>query len=132
VIRRAEPDGLNYIFNGMGEEYFERGLAMLRRGGLFVHYGGPQSFSRFLLLIAKLILYNLLPNGKKIEGYGTHRLGTDLFKEDWTALFKLLEAEQISPIVVKTFPLLEAVKAYEMLESGTVAGNLVLLAPELL
>lgn len=132
VIRQAEPDGLNYVFNGMGEEYSERGLAVLRRGGLFVHYGGPQSFARFLLLIAKLLLYNLLPNGKKIEGYGTHRLGTDLFKEDWTALFKLLEDGQIHPIVVKTFPLLEAVRAYEMLESGTVAGNLVLLAPEML
>jgi NADPH:quinone reductase-like Zn-dependent oxidoreductase len=132
VIRQAEPDGLDYVFNGMGEEYFERSLAVLRRGGLLVHYGGPQSFSRFLLLIAKLILYNLLPNGKKIEGYGTHRLGTDLFKEDWTKLFKLLEDGQINPIVVKTFPLLEAVRAYEMLESGKVTGNLVLLAPEML
>lgn len=132
VIRRAEPDGLNYVFNGMGEEQFERGLSVLGRGGLFVHYGGPQSFPRFLLLIAKLIFYNLLPNGKKIAGYGTHRLDTDLFKEDWTRLFKLLEDGQIYPVVAKTIPLLEAVKAYEMLESGVVAGNLVLLAPELL
>ena len=132
VIRRAEPDGLNDVFNGMGEEYFERGLSVLQRGGLFVHYGGPQSFSRFLLLIAKLILYNLLPNGKKIEGYGTHRLGTDLFKEDWAKLFDLLETGQIEPVVAKTFPLLDAPKAYELLESGAVAGNLVLLAPELL
>ncbi len=132
VIRRAEPDGLNDVFNGMGEEYFERGLSVLQHGGLFVHYGGPQSFSRFLLLVAKLILYNLLPNGKKIEGYGTHRLGTDLFKEDWAKLFDLLEIGQIEPVVAKTFPLLEAPKAYELLESGAVAGNLVLLAPELL
>lgn len=132
IIQQAEPDGLNYVFNGMGEEYSERGLAVLQRGGMFVHYGGPQSFSRFLLLIAKLILYNLLPNGKKFGGYGTHRLGTALFKEDWMKLFKLLEDGQIKPVVVKTFPLLEAPKAYELLESGAVTGNLVLLAPELL
>ncbi len=132
VLQQAEPDGIDYVFNGMGEEYFERGLAVLRRGGALVHYGGPQSFSRFLLLVGKLILYNLLPNGKTIKGYGTHRLGTNLFKEDWTELFKLLEEGQIKPIVAQTFPLLQAVAAYKLLESGQVTGNVVLLAPELL
>jgi NADPH:quinone reductase-like Zn-dependent oxidoreductase len=82
-----------------------------------------------LLLVAKHLFYNLLPNGKKIAGYGTHRLGTDLFKEDWTALFELLQAGQIQPIIQKAFPLLEATKAYALLESGAVTGNLVLLAP---
>lgn len=132
VIRQAEPDGLDFVFNGMGEEYFERGLAVLRRGGKLVHYGAPQSFSRFLLLVAKLALHNLLPNGKKIIGYGTHRLGIDFLKEDWATLFTYLEEGKIEPIIVKTFPLLEAPLAYELLESGKVTGNLVLLAPELL
>ena len=131
-IRRAEPNGLDFVFNGMGEEYFERGLSVLRRGGLLVHYGAPQSLARFLLLIAKLLFYNLLPNGRKIEGYGTHRLGVDLFKRDWMALFKLLEGGLIKPVIAARLPLLEARKAYELLESGQVTGNLVLLAPELL
>jgi len=131
-IRRAEPGGLNYVFNGMGEEYFERGLAVLGRGGVLVHYGGPQSFKRFLLLVVKLIGYNLLPNGKQIKGYGTHREDVNLFKDDWTALFKLLEEGQIRPPVAGRLPLLEAPRAYELLQSGKVTGNLVLLAPELL
>lgn len=132
VIHRAEPGGIDYVFNGMGEETFERSLAVLRRGGVLVTYGAPQSFRRFLLLVVKLLFYNLLPNGKKIEGYGTHRLGVDLFKQDWTALFKLLEEGKIKPILEGKFPLLEAVKAYGLLESGQVSGNLVLFAPELL
>jgi NADPH:quinone reductase-like Zn-dependent oxidoreductase len=131
VLRDVEPDGIDYVFNGMGEGYFERGLSVLRRGGVMVHYGAPQSFTHFLLLVAKLLLYNILPNGKTIKGYGTHRLGTDLFKEDWTSLFGLLQEGQIAPIVAKTFPILEAAKAYEMLESGSVAGNLVLVSPGL-
>jgi len=130
VIRQAEPQGIDYVFNGMGEETFERSLAVLRRGGVLVHYGAPQSFAHFLLLVVKLISYDLLPNGKKIEGYGTHRLGVDLFKEDWTALFKLLEEGKIKPILAGKFPLMEAVKAYGLLESGQVSGNVVLLAPE--
>lgn len=132
VIRQAEPGGLDYVFNGMGEETFERSLALLRRGGVLVTYGAPQSLAHFVLLVAKLLLYNLLPNGKSIEGYGTHRLGVDLFKEDWVTLFKLLEEGKIKPILAGKYPLLEAVKAYERLESGQVTGNLVLLVPELL
>jgi NADPH:quinone reductase-like Zn-dependent oxidoreductase len=132
VLRQAEPGGLDFVFNGMDEEYFERGLAVLRRGGVLVHYGAPQSMAHLLLLVAKLIVYNLLPNGKTIKGYGTHRLGVDLFKEDWAKLFDLLKAGQIEPIIVARFPILEARKANELLESGQVSGNVVLLSPELL
>lgn len=132
VVRQAEPEGLDFVFNGMGEEYLARGLAVLRRGGALVHYGGPQSFGRFLLLLAEFILFNLLPNGKAVKGYGTHRGDVGLFKEDWTKLFELLAAGKIRPIIARKFPILEAVQAYELLESGQVTGNLVLLAPELL
>jgi NADPH:quinone reductase-like Zn-dependent oxidoreductase len=132
VIRQAEPEGLNFVFNGMAEEYVEPGLALLRRGGVLVHYGGPQSFSGFLLLIGKLALYTLLPNGKSIKGYGTHRVDVSQRKEDWTQLFKLLEETKIDPIVAETFPILEARAANELLESGQVIGNVVLLAPELM
>ena len=132
VIRDAEPEGLDFVFNGMGEEYFERGLAILKRGGVLVHYGGPQSFSRFLLLVTKFILYNLLPNGKRIKGYGTHRGEIEPFKEDWGELFTLLEEGKIKPVIAEKFPLLEARKANELLESGQVTGNIVLLALELI
>ena len=132
VIRPAEPDGLDFVFNGMGEEYLGRGLAVLRRGGTLVHYGAPQSFSRFLLFLAEFALFNLLPNGKAVKGYGTHRVDIHLLMEDWLVLFKLLEEGQIKPIITKKFPILEAAKANELLESGKVTGNVVLLAPELL
>ena len=132
VLHQLEPEGIDYVFNGMDEEYFKPGLTVLRRGGVLVSYGAPQSFTGFLRFLGMYIFYNLLPNGKSIEGYGTHRLGVDLFKEDWTALFKLVEDTKIKPIIAGKYPLLEAVKAYELLESGQVTGNLVLLAPELL
>jgi len=132
VIRQSEPNGLDFVFNGMGEEYIERGLNVLQRGGAFVHYGGPQSLSRFFLLIAKLIVFYLLPNRKAIKGYGTHRVDSNLLKEDWQELFKLLEEGKIKPIIAKKFPILGAAKANELFESGKVIGNIVLLAPELL
>ena len=93
---------------------------------MLVHYGGPQSFGRFLLLVGKLLLGNLLPNGKKIVGYGTHRLGTDLFKEDWAALFDLLAAGKIKPVIAKTLPFSEVIEANRLLENGRITGNIVL------
>lgn len=132
VIHQAEPDGLDYVFNGMAGEYLTRGLAVLRRGGSLVHYGGPESFSAFLLLMARFIWLNLLPNGKSIKGYGTHRVDQQILAEDWSVLFELLEEGRIRPIIAETFPILEAAKANALLESGQVTGNVVLLAPELL
>jgi NADPH:quinone reductase-like Zn-dependent oxidoreductase len=132
VLREAEPEGIDYVFNGMGEEYFERGLKVLRRGGVIVHYGGPQSFSRFLLLVIKLVLYNLLPNGKKIKGYGTHTGEIAQFEGEWKKLFQLLGENKIRPIIAEKFSILEAKKANELMESGQVVGNIVLLAPKLL
>ena len=52
--------------------------------------------------------------------------------EDRATLFKLLEEGKIKPVIMRTFPILEAAKANELLESGQAAGNIVLLAPELI
>jgi len=97
-----------------------------------VEYSNPSSFSGLLRLLAKVISFNLLPNGKTVKLYGnSSRFNRRPFLEDWAALFKLLEEGKIKPIIQK-FPILEAAKANELLESGQVIGNVVLLAPELL
>jgi NADPH:quinone reductase-like Zn-dependent oxidoreductase len=132
LLHKAEPEGLDFVFNGMGEEYLGRGLSILRRGGTLVHYGAPQGFTNFLAFLVKFIYLNLLPDGKKKLGYGTHTVDIKLLKEDWQKLFKLIEEGKIKPIIAKKFPILEAAKANELLESGQVIGNVVLLAPELL
>jgi NADPH:quinone reductase-like Zn-dependent oxidoreductase len=132
VLRQAEPAGLDYVFNGMGQDYLGRGLAVLRRGGTLVHYGAPQSLADFASFLVRFIALSLWPNGKTLKGYGTHTVDVKLLKEDWLALFKLLAEGQIKPIIAAKFPILEAARADSLLESGAVTGNVVLLAPELL
>jgi NADPH:quinone reductase-like Zn-dependent oxidoreductase len=134
VIRQAEPDGLDAVFDGMGGDYFERGFSVLRRGGTLVGYGNPQGLARMLRLLGQVVLLTLLPNGRSAKYYGTgaSRLNRRPFLEDWAALFTLLEEGKIRPVIMKRFPLLEAAKANALLESGQVIGNIVLLAPELL
>lgn len=134
VIGRAEPEGLTAVFDGMGGDYVQRGLAVLRRGGTLVAYGNPLTFTGLLRLLAKVLMFNLLPNGKTVKLYGTSTsmFGRRRFLEDWAVLFKLLEAGMIKPVIMDKLPILEAAKANALMESGTVVGNLVLLAPELL
>ena len=41
VIRQAEPSGLDFVFDGMGGEYGDHGLEVLKRGGKLVAYAAP-------------------------------------------------------------------------------------------
>jgi NADPH:quinone reductase-like Zn-dependent oxidoreductase len=134
VVRRAEPDGLDAVFDGMGEAYLKGGFSLLKRGGVWVGYANPGSNSATLRLLSRVLLYNLLPNGKSAKYYGTgaSRFDRRPFLEDWAALFKLLAEGKIKPVIMEKFPLLEAARANARLESGQVVGNLVLVAPELL
>jgi NADPH:quinone reductase-like Zn-dependent oxidoreductase len=130
VIRRAEPDGLDAVFDGIGGDYIQRVFSLLRRGGTYVGYANPLSFSRMLRFLGQVILFNMLPNGRSAKYYGTgsSRLNRRPFLEDWATLFKMLEDGKIKPVIMKKFPILEAAQANELLESGQVTGNIVLLA----
>jgi NADPH:quinone reductase-like Zn-dependent oxidoreductase len=134
VIQKAEPDGLDAVFDGIGGDYIKRGFSLLQRGGTYVGYANPQSLSRMFYFLEQVILCNLLPNGRSAKYYGTgsSRLNKRPFLEDWATLFKLLEEGKIRPIIMKKLPILEAAQANELLESGQVIGTIVLLAPELL
>ena len=132
VLREAAPNGLDAVFDGMGGNYLDRGFSLLAKNGTWVAYGNPLSFSGLWRLLGKFILLNLMPNGKRLKLYGTttSKFGRRPFLEDWAKLFNMLELGQIKPIIMKTFPLLEAAKANAFLESGQVVGNVVLVAPE--
>jgi NADPH:quinone reductase-like Zn-dependent oxidoreductase len=134
VMHRAEPDGLDFIFDGMGGDYIKRALPLLRRGGVLVEYANPLSLRGTLRLLARTLMVKLLPGGGKLKGYGA---GLALFYrkpflEDWAILFRLLQEGKIQPVISGRFPLLEAARANALLEAGQVVGNLVLVAPELL
>jgi NADPH:quinone reductase-like Zn-dependent oxidoreductase len=134
VIRQAEPQGLDAVFDGMSGDYFGRSYSLLRRGGKLVGYGNPQSTASMLKFLGQILLFSLLPDGKSARPYSTGLSRWDWrhFLEDWATLFKLLEEGKIDPVIAARFPVLEAVRANALLESGKVVGNIVLLAPELL
>jgi len=134
VIRKAEPNGIDFVFDGIGGNYIQRGFAVLRRGGKLVEYGN-WGFIALLLGLIKLQILDWLPNGKSGEFYGItgiYQKDRQPFMEDLPVLFHLLEEGKLKPIIAKKFPILEAAKANELLEDKKVNGKIVLLAPEFL
>jgi NADPH:quinone reductase-like Zn-dependent oxidoreductase len=133
VIHQAEPNGLDFVFEGIGGKESDRALSVLRGGGKMVAYAAPAGLLSTVKDMFKLLQVNLFSKGKSAEFYGITALYlTDKkpFMEDLPKLFGLLEKGKIKPVITGKLPLLEARKANEMLESGQMAGNLVLLASE--
>jgi NADPH:quinone reductase-like Zn-dependent oxidoreductase len=135
VLHRAEPNGLDFVFDGIGGDYVKRGLSVLRGGGKLVEYAPAAGAFALLSGLARLALLNLRRTGKSVEVYGIsalYRRDKRPFMDDLSVLFKLLGEGRLEPIISERFPILEAAKANQRLESGKVIGNIVLLAPELL
>ena len=97
-----------------------------------VGYGNPMSVTGTLKVLTQVALFNLRADGKSAKYYstGVMRLNQRIFLDDWDTLFKLLAGGEIKPVIAARFPLLEARQANELLETGQVIGNIVLVAPD--
>jgi NADPH:quinone reductase-like Zn-dependent oxidoreductase len=126
TVRRAEPDGLDAVFDGVGGDYVQAALSVLRPGGVLMEYANPLSKRGLLRLLARKAALRLTGGGRRLRLYGTNTWRYDRrpLLRDWRALFTLLAEGRISPVIARTFPLNEAAAANALLESGTVIGNL--------
>jgi NADPH2:quinone reductase len=146
-IRRMTGEGVDVVFDGMGGTHMWRSRKALRRGGRVVVYGltgslrggrlasgrsGRRHPYRALAIYALYIAGGwLLPGRKRMVPYSIQwlkRLKPEMFRQDLTALFDLLQQQRIKPLVAQRFPLAEARRAHELLGQGGVTGKLVLVA----
>ncbi|HVP20773.1 MAG TPA: medium chain dehydrogenase/reductase family protein [Anaerolineaceae bacterium] len=135
AIRQAEPAGLDFVFDGVGGDYFERSFGLLRKGGKLVEFAIARGWSGLVFGLARIALLNLLPNGKSVAFYGisaVYASNKRPFMEDLPLLFKMLSEGQIKPVIAEKLPFLETARGHALLENGKVSGNIVLLAPELI
>lgn len=145
-IRRLTKDGVDVVFDSLGGSEIWRARDALRPGGKVVAYGltgalrGRRQQSRRaggrhrLRAIAMFAYYSIgswfLPQRKRIVTYSIQwlkRLKPALFHEDLIALFDLLRAKKIKPLVAQRLPLAAARRAHELLAAGGVMGKIVLL-----
>lgn len=135
VIHNAEPNGLDFVFEGIGGKEGDRAMSVLRKSGKLVAYAAPVGLGSIVMDAFKLMATNLRSDGKRAEFYGITMLylrDKNPFMEDLPKLFKMLEEGKTKPVITEKLPLLDAKKANELLENGKVTGNIVLLSPELL
>jgi NADPH:quinone reductase len=130
LTRALEPQGVDYVFDVVGGANIGPCIGALRRGGTLVGIGfmaAPGMFSQ-LATFANIFVGSRL-RGRLGKFYGItmlYRKDPKPLREDLPKIFALLAAKKIDPLVTRTFPLLEARQALELLASGSVEGKIVL------
>jgi NADPH:quinone reductase-like Zn-dependent oxidoreductase len=143
-VRELAPGGVAAVFDHIGGPGIVDSWRMLAPGGALVSYGTASTRDvpgnprlPVLKLFARLLLWNLLPNGRRAmffnlwAGKARHldRYRAEL-REDLGQLFRLLADGEITAQVARAFPLTQAAEALRYAESGAVAGKVVLLPQE--
>ena len=138
-IREIAPDGVDAVFDHVGGPSIVESWRLLRRGGTLVSYGSAstkdeEGISRLpmLKLVARLLVWHLLPNGRSAKFYnfwaGKRRLTAfrARLSEDLTTVLGLLADGVLTAQVAARFPLSEAGSALALAESRTVSGKVVI------
>ncbi|HEV8569827.1 MAG TPA: medium chain dehydrogenase/reductase family protein [Actinoplanes sp.] len=140
-VHEIAPDGVAAVFDHVGGPGIVDSWRMLGRGGTLVSYGSASTKDvpgnprlPVLKLLARLALWNLLPNGRRATffnlwaGKARHpdRYRAEL-RTDLGAVFDLLAKGEIIAQVARTFPLTQAGEALRYAESGGITGKVVLI-----
>jgi NADPH2:quinone reductase len=130
LTRALEPNGVDCVFDAVGGANIGPCIGALRRGGTLVGFGFMGASTTFsqLAMFANIFLGAPL-RGRQGKFYGItmlYRKDPNPLREDLRKIFSLLAEKKIDPLVSRTFPLLDAGKALELLAAGSVEGKIVL------
>ena len=133
IMNKNEPNGIDFVFDPIGGNYFPRSLSILKKKGTLVAYGYQNAASgkdgHVVLDYFKIMFWNLLPTKPSAKFYvitSFRNKHPDWFKEDLKALFKLLSEKKIKPVIGKIMKLDQATEAHRLVENYKVEGKIVL------
>jgi NADPH:quinone reductase len=141
-IRRMTGDGVDVVFDGVGEANVWRSFRALRPGGRVIAYGFTSFLQKGQLAgglryrlrgILRPTWYALCafvsPGRRRILPYSIQylkRWKPAWFREDLSVLLGLLRDKKLKPMIAGRLPLDEARRAQELIGQGSVRGKLVL------
>jgi NADPH:quinone reductase-like Zn-dependent oxidoreductase len=139
-VRDLAPAGVDAVFDPIGGASVRTSYSLLSRGGVLVAYGNASALGGkqpmelvFVRLLARLFVWNTLPNGHRALFYNFWagklvRRATfrRRLREDLTTVVGLLESGAVLPEIAARFPLSEITAAMELAESRTVRGKVIL------
>ncbi len=123
-IKNKFPNGVDIIFDPMGQQYIDENLALLNPlNGLICSYGAYTGPISDPLLVGKLRKNNLTLSGFLMWPILEDRkLCMNIFKE----IFKLFEKKQIRPMIDKIFPLKESNQAIDRIRQRQNIGKVLI------
>lgn len=140
TVRTISPDGVDAVFDNIGGKSIDVSFKLLKKGGTMVSYAMISKSSsntirmaQFIFMICKVLLLNILPNGKNTafyyiwSGKGTEEFRTKM-KADFANLMYLVKQKKLNPQIASTFQLTDITKAMEFAESRNVFGKVILVA----
>jgi NADPH:quinone reductase-like Zn-dependent oxidoreductase len=140
-VRELAPNGVDAVFDHIGGTVLDSSYAMLAPKGTLVSYAiasMPDTGSMYAIFakhIARLIRWNLAPNGHKATFYdvwGGHLVRPARFRQhlrdDLAHVFELLATGVLTAQVAARLPLDQAAVAMELAQSRTAFGKVVLVA----
>jgi NADPH:quinone reductase-like Zn-dependent oxidoreductase len=132
-VREISPDGVDAVFDHVGGPGLVDSWRMLRRGGTLVSYGSASTLGDaghrlrpYLPIFGRILLWNVLPNGKRATFYYVKRWPKH-FRKDLSTVLSLLAEGKIEARVARRLALEKASEALGLLASGKVTGKVVLL-----
>lgn len=133
ALRAVVGEGVDFAFDPLGGESLSRSLHVLKPGGMLVAFGFQNEVlgrgGSIPMDFVKLKLWDWLPNGHATVFYSIgamRRKHPEWFREDLATLFSMLAERRIVPVVAEVLPLAKVRQAHERVESGDVAGKLVM------
>jgi NADPH:quinone reductase-like Zn-dependent oxidoreductase len=140
-VRELAPDGVAAVFDHVGGPGVKDSWRMLAKGGALVSYGtastkdvagNPQV--PVLKLLAKLTVWNLLPNGKSASFFNLwagRRFHQARFRkelrEDLGHVLELVRDGAVTPQIAARFGLEQAAEALRFAEAGGNTGKVLIL-----
>lgn len=116
VLRHTEGEGVDVVFEHCGGEAFQKGLDSLRKDGRLVICGGHSG---------EVVPFDIIPFFRRQLSV----IGSFVFdRHELETCFALIAQGALRPQVAATFPLEEAAKAMDLMESREFFGKIVLTA----
>ena len=133
LTRALEPEGVDYVFDASRRRQYR---SVHRRAAAGRHAGRIRFHGRARNAFPSWPCSPIFSSARACaDGVGTfygitmlYRKDPQPLREDLPKIFALLAEKKIDPLVNRTFPLLEARQALELLATGSVEGKIVLTA----
>ena len=127
IQERTGRRGVDLILDIVGGDYFTRNIAALAEGGRLVQIGILGGTASATIDLGQILRRRLTVTGSTLRPRTVAEKGSiaaALHREVWP----LLESGRVTPIVYRTFPLVDAAGARRLMELSEHIGKIVLTA----